>query len=76
MNSADNKYAVVKEDPSLIRDTYSKAIINRNTKDYLRRLTSKKIFEDKEAEIKQLKADVEELRSMVQSLISSPPNSK
>lgn len=76
MNSADNKYAVVKEDPSLIRDTYSKAIINRNTKDYLRRLTSKKIFEDKEAEIKQLKADVEELRSIVQSLISSPPNSK
>jgi len=69
MSHTDPKYAVVKEDPSLVRDSYSKAIINRNTKDYLRRLVAKKTFEDKEAEI-------DELKSMVQSLLSSTQNSK
>ena len=76
MSHTDPKYAVVKEDPSLVRDSYSKAIINRNTKDYLRRLVAKKTFEDKEAEIQRLKSDLDELKSMVQSLLSSTQNSK
>jgi len=76
MSQTDPKYAVVKEDPSLVRDSYSKAIINRNTKDYLRRLVAKKTFEDKEAEIQKLKSDIGELKSMVQSLLSSTQNSK
>lgn len=76
MSQIEPKYAVVKEDPSLVRDTYSKAIINRSTKDYLRRLVAKKTFEDKEAEIQKLKSDIDELRSMVQSLMPSTQNSK
>lgn len=76
MSHIEPKYAVVKEDPSLVRDTYSKAIINRSTKDYLRRLVAKKTFEDKEAEIQKLKSDIDELRSMVQSLMPSTQNSK
>lgn len=76
MSQTDPKYAVVKEDPSLVRDNHSKAIINRNTKDYLRRLVAKKTFEDKEAEIQRLKSDIGELKSMVQSLLSSTQNSK
>lgn len=76
MSQSEPKYAIVKEDTSLVRDSYSKAIINRNTKDYLRRLVAKKTFEDKEAEIQQLKSDVEQLKSMVQSLLSSTQNSK
>jgi hypothetical protein len=62
---------VVKEDPSLIRDGYSRAIINRNTNDYLRRLIAKQTFENKEAEIQKLKSDVEELKAMVQNLLQS-----
>jgi len=71
VSSQKAPYSIVKEDPSLIRDGYSRAIINRNTNDYLRRLISKKSFEDKEAEIQKLKSDVEELKSMVQNLLQS-----
>lgn len=71
MSSQKAPYSVVKEDPSLIRDGYSRAIINRNTNDYLRRLISKQTFENKEAEIQKLKSDVEELKAMVQNLLQS-----
>lgn len=62
---------MVKEDPTLVRDGSCRAIINRNTKDYLRRLVAKKTFEDKEAEIEKLKSDVQELKLMVQTLLQS-----
>jgi len=59
---------VVKEDPSLVRDPYSKAIINRNTNDYLRRLATKCTTEAKEAELEKLKSEVHDLKVMVQNL--------
>ena len=59
---------VVKEDPSLVRDPYSKAIINRNTNDDLRRLATKCTTEAKEAELEKLKSEVHDLKVMVQNL--------
>lgn len=59
---------IVKEDPSLVRDPYSKAIINRNTNDYLRRLATKCATEAKEAELEKLKSEVQDLKVMVQTL--------
>lgn len=59
---------LVKEDPSLVRDPYSKAIINRNTNDYLRRLATKCATEAKEAELEKLKSEVQDLKVMVQTL--------
>lgn len=59
---------IVKEDPSLARDPYSKAIINRNTNDYLRRLATKCATEAKEAELEKLKSEVQDLKVMVQTL--------
>lgn len=59
---------IVKEDPTLVRDPYSKAIINRNTNDYLRRLATKCANEAKEAELEKLKSEVQDLKVMVQTL--------
>lgn len=72
-NSSSNKqkYAIVQDDPMLVRDNASQAIINRNTSDYLRRLATKSTLENKQAEINQLKADVDELKSLVKSILQS-----
>lgn len=68
MSTAENTPLVVKEDPSLVRDPYSKAIINRNTNDYIRRLAIKCSTEAKEAELQSLKSEVQDLKVMVQTL--------
>lgn len=68
MSVVPNSPLLVREDPSLIRDPYSKAIINRNTNDYTRRLATKCSAEAKEAELQQLKSEVQDLKVMVQTL--------
>lgn len=68
---AEPQTYIVKEDPSLVRDGYSKAIINRNTNDYIRRLVAKEREEAKKAEIENLKNQVQELTSLVQSLVAA-----
>jgi ABC-type proline/glycine betaine transport system ATPase subunit len=68
---AEAKTYIVKEDPSLVRDGHSKAIINRNTNDYIRRLVAKEREEAKKAEIEDLKTQVQELTSLVQSLVAA-----
>lgn len=68
MIGSDNTILVVKDDPSLVRDPYSKAIINRNTNDYLRRLATKCSADAKQAELEKLKSEVQDLKVMVQTL--------
>lgn len=68
---AEPKTYVVKDDTTLVRDGYSKAIINRNTNDYIRRLATKEREEAKKAELEDLKTQVQELTSLIQSLVAA-----
>lgn len=67
----DRPDAIVKEDPSLIRDGSNGAIINRNTNDYFRRLAVKRAFEAKQREMEDLKSEVAQLKELVNQLLSS-----
>ena len=62
--------ATVKNAPALERDLSSQAIINRNQTDYQRRLAQKQFTSAKEQEIQDLKSEVEQLKELVNKLIS------
>jgi hypothetical protein len=56
--------------PTLERDVTSQAIINRNQTDYQRRLAQKRNSAEKDKEIQDLKAEVSQLKELVQQIIS------
>jgi hypothetical protein len=71
-----NKKLKVKDNPSLERDTATKAIINTNNDAYLSRRTQIKANENKQKldmqqskDIDNLKSDVAEIKKMLQKLI-------
>lgn len=63
--------AIVKEDPSLVRDISNSAIINRNSSDYFRRLSVKNATKKKDEELEELKSEVNELKDLVRQLLSA-----
>lgn len=67
--------AVVQDNPALERDLSSQAIINRNRTEYVRRLAVKEATAKKNAEFESLRDEVQELKELVKSLLSSQNNS-
>ena len=63
--------AIVKEDPSLVRDGSNNAVINSNANDYFRRLAVKRASDAKQKELEDLKSEVSELKALIKQLLSS-----
>ena len=63
--------ASVVDNPTLERDMSTNAVINRNKTEYCRRLQVKKSNQKKEQELENLKAEVTQLKELVNSLISN-----
>jgi len=63
--------ASVVDNPTLERDMSTNAVINRNKTEYSRRLQVKKSNQKKEQELENLKAEVTQLKELVNSLISN-----
>ena len=60
--------ARVSSDSTLERDTHSKAILNRDSQDYQRRISQKKVEQSKTTELESLKLEVSQLKSLVAQL--------
>jgi len=63
--------ASVVDNPTLERDMSTNAVINRNKTEYSRRLQVKKNNQKKEQELENLKAEITQLKELVNSLISN-----
>lgn len=63
--------SIVSDDTSYYRDESTRAVINSNTGDYHRRLSIKNAAKKKEAELRDLKAEVQELKDLVKQLIAT-----
>lgn len=63
--------ASVVDNPTLERDMSTNAVINRNKTEYSRRLQVKKSNQKKEQDLENLKAEVTQLKELVNSLISN-----
>lgn len=63
------KFKKIADDPNLVKDMHSKAIINTDKSGYRAALKRKKYLNEKNAEIEELKNQVEALTKMVQNLI-------
>lgn len=63
--------ASVIDHPTFERDMSSKAIINKNHNEYVKRLAYKTEKNKKEKELQDLRAEVENLKQLVNSLIVS-----
>lgn len=62
--------ATVVDDPTLVRDLSTNAVINRNTSDYRKRLGQKKRQEERNLEITALKGEIQSLKDAVASLLA------
>jgi len=67
--SMENKKLIVKEDKNLLRDSFSKAIINNDDTAYLKYLKRVSREQDKREEIEKLKSDVSEIKQMLTKLL-------
>ena len=64
-------YKKIKNNPSLVRDSKSHAILNNNVDEYLvAKQRRNRILREKK-EIQSLKSEVNELKSMIQQLINN-----
>jgi len=63
--------AIVTDNPTLERDLATNAIINKNRTEYTRRLQIKDNNKKKEQELENLKAEVTQLKELVNTLISN-----
>lgn len=68
------EYSPVENEPNLVRDNYSKAIINTDITGYEEYMERKKKFLKKEDEIKDLKNEMGELKNLVKTLIDKIGN--
>lgn len=65
---------IVKDSPGLVRDSRSKAIINQDSKQYEQYMTEKMMrvkVKTMEQDVKELKENIGEVKSMLQQLITS-----
>jgi cell division protein FtsB len=63
--------ASVVDNPTLERDLSTNAVINKNKTEYTRRLQVKSTNKKKEQELENLKAEVTQLKELVNTLISN-----
>lgn len=61
-------YKKVKENPDLVKDTNSGAVINTNTNAFMQRREQMRISAEKDAKLSQLESDVAELKKMIKKL--------
>jgi uncharacterized protein YceH (UPF0502 family) len=61
-------YKKIKENPDLVKDTNSGAVINTNTNAFVRRREQMRISAEKDAKLAQLESDVAELKKMIKKL--------
>jgi hypothetical protein len=70
---ANKKTVVVKDNPDLVRDMSSKAIINTNTSAYEERLAQiekERLDKQQSADIEVLKQDMADIKKMLKNLAS------
>ena len=60
--------AKVKDNPDLVKDTTSQAVINTNTSALLNRRAQISSMQSKDAELIQIKNDIKELQALVKKL--------
>ena len=70
----EEEYSIVENQPNLVRDNYSKAIINTDKTAYEEYMNRKKNFLRKEEELNSLKNEVGELKDLVKTLIDKIGN--
>ena len=58
----------VKENPDLVKDTVTQAVINTNTSAFSARRDQLQKLKDKDGEIQQMKSDIEELKKIIKKL--------
>tara|TARA_R100001509_G_C4852837_1_gene210685 strand:+ start:977 stop:1189 length:213 start_codon:yes stop_codon:yes gene_type:complete len=63
------EFSIVEENPNLIRDNHSKAIINTDTEAYEAYIKRKKIILEKDKVTEDLRQEVSELKDLVKELI-------
>ncbi len=63
-------YQQIEDNPNLIRDSYSKAIINTDVEAYEKYLLLKSKLKNDKKEIDSLKNEVSELKDLVKDLIN------
>ena len=62
------KEALVENNPNLVKNLDTGAVINTNTSELLARREQIGKLQEKDAEIKSMKADIEELKKLVKNL--------
>ena len=70
----ETDYSLVENNPNLVRDNYSKAIINTDVEAYNDYMERKKKLQKKENEVNDLKKEVGELKDLVKTLIDKLGN--
>jgi hypothetical protein len=58
----------VKENPDLVKDTSSQAVINTNSTAFANRREQRSIMKSKDAELEQMKKDLEEIKTLLKKL--------
>jgi hypothetical protein len=64
-------YKKIKENPSLVRDSRSRAIINTNPDEYLAAKRRKAKARSENRQIRELRDEVNELKEMIKTLINN-----
>lgn len=62
------KLAAVKDNPDLIRDMSSNAVINTNKSAFENRKTQQRFAKNKECEIEELKTEIAEIKKLLQKM--------
>ena len=65
---SDDKYIQVENSNDLVRDVKTNAVINTNSTAIVNRKQQKKALLQKDNEIEQMKADIEELKKIIKKL--------
>lgn len=60
----------IKDNPNLVKDPHSKAIINKDKSGYQAALKRKEYVKQKECEIEELKSQIEQLTQSVHTLLA------
>lgn len=64
------KLIKVKDNPDLVRDSHSKAIINTDRNNYANAKSRKKRLLAKDKELEDLRNDLEEMKKMLQQILN------
>jgi hypothetical protein len=65
---AAKRKLIVKDNPDLVRDSHSKAIVNVNRGEYLKWKSRKKMLRDKDKRLSELEQEVSNIKKLLQEL--------